>query len=55
METESIVGMSFPRRRESSLSMVVWTPACAGVETEMLLHFTVGNEFKLTDRLDRGF
>jgi hypothetical protein len=35
METELLLGMSFPRRRESSLIAIFWTPASSGVTVKM--------------------
>jgi len=41
METESPIGLSFPRRRKSSIYGPLWTPAFAGVTIEMALRLLV--------------
>jgi hypothetical protein len=41
METRLKFAMSFPRKRESSILEVFWTPAFAGVTIKMRLHLTL--------------
>jgi len=42
--------MSFPRRRESSLYVLFWTPAFAGVTNEMCLLSSIQNKPVLSNR-----